>query len=220
MHTHSEIFAIRDTYVGHYRNYLTGLSGSLLESLINQNIPPPAKVERVNSATNRLLGDFVHVVQPIQQDLQALVEPDNDPLALTFVSELSHDLIVGLSDVARREAKNVSRLALEVLMGVANPSSDGTGSILGLLERRMRVMDSRGRQWRSERYVAILVQHTLFKAVNESTLYRAKPNSRFRVIFNEPNKEPISLRLEDYRSPDYRDKIFHPNSSALVIEIA
>ena len=105
-------------------------------------------------------------------------------------------------------------------MGVAQPLSGGSYALLSLLEQRMRVMDSRGRRWRSERYVAICIQSILLRAVNESILYRAKPNARFKVVFSEPNKSHLLISLNDYRLPEIHDDVFHPNSTALIVEIA
>jgi hypothetical protein len=220
MPSHSEIFAIRDRYLARYQDYLTGLSGVLIESLAEPNLPPPARIERINILASKLHLGFVQSIQSIRDDIQTLVGLDADPLVHTFISELSQDLIATLSDIARREAKAVSRLALETLMGVAQPLSGGSYTLLSLLEQRMRVMDSRGRRWRSERYAAISVQSILLRAVNESILYRAKPNARFKVTFNDPNKSHLLISLDDYRLPEIHDDVFHPNSTALIVETA
>lgn len=220
MVTHADIFEVRDKYLRQYQSFLASLSGALIDSLNNPTLPSlVSKHEHVNVLVGRFLVAYTQSLQPLREDVRRLVGVDNeDPLVRSFLAEISQGLISALLDIARRESHAVSRLALEVLMSVTALSSDQSAT-LNLLEQRMRVTDARGRRWRSERYVTILVQSSLFKAVNESKLYLADANKKFHVVFEDPNKPRLIISREDYQKLKFRDMIFHPNSSALVVEI-
>jgi hypothetical protein len=222
---HQQIADLRARYVRRYESYLEALSGVLAEELLLTPHVGPMAHTRVASRSWRIQGDLVQEASQLREDLRSLIHGPTDPIVREFSNILADEAVEAINDISRRDRNQLTRLAVEVLMGVATTGVSGSPAhmkraVQAYMDKRLRVFDRGGKRWKSIRFIETLLSDTLYRAYNESLLYRAQQQGTtdFIAVFPDDSpRDPIEFNLSDYRNDAFREALFHPNAECLVV---
>lgn len=235
-------------FVAKFQAFLDASRGILSEVL---NGPVPTSQSARNQLASRLsplLFDYyqaegqriedltLHVAQTAIADaLQSAgkkrYQTRRDATLLEFAKESAQDVQIALLAQAQRDSRSVSKYlrdyALDVDRLLASSNHKYASALIAVSQRKgspaFSFMDKAGRNWKSGRYVEVLIRSHLFSVYNDSFLYTLSwfgiESARVSNSGSKYDELMFAIGDSDDGVPTYeslKKTVFHPNSLAIV----
>lgn len=232
---HEHLKQIEQRNVLLYDQYLRVLSGILIDEVLTPQVPMTGISERVYTLTTRAHSQLVRQFSALSEDIKDIVNAvanritsdakeasQSRSVLHQFSASIASDLINHLSDIARRDASQISKIAIESVMQVSL-SLSGSGpqrrtKLQDIITRRLSINDRQGKRWKSMHAVSVAINHALYRANNEACLYLSKGNACIAQFPFDSDKEPFEVTVDLYQDDEFRNRWFHPLSCCFLIE--